>query len=57
MDSTSKPLTITHDILRLYDALSSQLLLNEQLREQLVEAAKMIEQLTERCVAQQKELE
>ena len=56
MDSTSKPLTITHDVLRLYDALNGQLELNERLRVQLVEAAKMIEQLTERCVAQQKEI-
>lgn len=42
----TRPLTVNHDTLRLYNALEQQLKLNEHLQKQLLEAAEVIETLT-----------
>ena len=52
-----KPLTITHEVLQLADALKAQLQLNEELQKQLHEAAEVINNLVDRCHSQQVEVE
>ncbi len=47
MDSTTtKTLTVTHETIKLATALKRQLEINSELREELFQAARIIEQLT-----------